>query len=66
MLVFTDAKSIVVANENLISSVILLFATVVAVFVLLVARNWVIGRKAGLLLIGSYVLYVMWNISQVV
>ena len=66
VLVFTDAKSIVVANENLISSVILLFATVVAVFVLLVARNWVIGRKAGLLLIGSYVLYVMWNISQVV
>lgn len=66
VLVFTDAQTISVANENLISSVILLFATVVAVFVLLIARNWIIGRKAGLLLIGGYLVYLGWNILQIV
>lgn len=36
-----------VANENLIGSVFLLFATVVAVFFLLVLRKWRIGPRAG-------------------
>lgn len=57
---------VTVANENLLSSVILLFATVIAVFFLIFVRQWTIGKKAGLVLIALYVLYVGWNILQVV
>jgi K+-dependent Na+/Ca+ exchanger-like protein len=58
--------SVEVATENLISSVILLFATVVAVFFLLIVRNWTIGRNAGLALILLYLLYLGWSVLQVV
>lgn len=58
--------SISVANENLGASVILLFATVIAVFFLIYVRQWTIGRKAGLLLIALYIAYVGWNVLQVI
>ncbi|MCD8484015.1 calcium/sodium antiporter [Candidatus Woesebacteria bacterium] len=51
-----------VANENLIGSVFLLFATVVAVFFLLVLRRWRIGPRAGWLLIGLYLMYLAYKI----
>lgn len=51
------SSSISVGTENLIASVFLLFATVVAIIFLLVVRNWRIGHKSGLLLIGLYIAY---------
>jgi K+-dependent Na+/Ca+ exchanger-like protein len=56
--------SVVVSNENLISSVILLLATVLAIFFLLLVRNWTIGRRAGLVLIGTYLIYLGWSVWQ--
>lgn len=64
-LAFTG-KTIHVATENLNSSIILLFATVLAILFLLLLRKWKIGRKSGLILIGLYVAYLIWAILQVV
>lgn len=51
-----------VSTENLLSSVILLFATVLAVFFLLLVRKWKIGYRAGYFLIGLYILYLIYAI----
>jgi K+-dependent Na+/Ca+ exchanger-like protein len=51
-----------VATSNLLSSVILLFATVFVIFILLVSRKWKIGRFSGWFLIFLYVLYVFWAV----
>lgn len=59
-------KPVYVSNENLSSSIILLFATVLMVFFLIAVRKWTIGRWAGLLLIGTYFAYLAWNILQVI
>lgn len=65
ILAFTG-KTIHVATENLNNSIILLFATVLAILFLLLLRKWKIGRKSGLILIGLYVAYLIWVILQVV
>lgn len=54
-----------VSTENLLSSVILLFATVLVIFFLLLIRQWKMGKKAGWFLIILYVFYLIWAISQV-
>lgn len=59
-------NQISVSRENLLASVLLLFATVVAILFLLVVRNWRIGHKSGLILIGlygAYVVYVLLSVS---
>ncbi|MCA9397659.1 calcium/sodium antiporter [candidate division WWE3 bacterium] len=56
-------NSLPVDTENLLSSVVLLFATVVALLFLLIARKWEVGRYAGILLIGLYVTYVLFQIG---
>lgn len=58
--------NIPVATENLLSSVFLLFATVVAIFFILIVRRWTIGRRAGWVLIGLYVAYVLYQVAQLV
>jgi K+-dependent Na+/Ca+ exchanger-like protein len=65
VLLAINGGSIPVATENLMSSVFLLFATVVAILFILIVRNWTIGRKSGFILIGLYILYVIYNILQI-
>lgn len=48
---------IAVGKENLNSSVLLLFATVVSILFLLIIRNWKIGHKSGIILITLYIAY---------
>ena len=55
---------IAVATENLLGSVFLLFATVAAILFILIVRRWTIGRRAGIVLIAMYLLYVGYNIWQ--
>lgn len=65
LIVFLMGKTeILVSGENLLSSVFLLFATVIAILFILIVRKWTIGRRAGLVLIGLYVLYLIYNITQ--
>lgn len=49
--------NIAVGSENLLASVFLLMATVLAILFLLLIRNWRIGHKSGILLIALYVAY---------
>jgi Ca2+/Na+ antiporter len=55
--------SIVIETENLIGSIVLLFATVLSILFLLIIRNWRIGRRAGIVLIAAYVSYVVYAVS---
>lgn len=65
ILAFTG-KTITVATENLNSSVILLFATVLAILSLLLFRKWKLGKVSGLALISLYVAYLIWAIFQAI
>ncbi len=60
IILVTKGGSIAVGTDNLLSSVFLLFATVVAILFILIVRKWTIGKRAGLLLIGIYILYVVY------
>lgn len=50
-------ESVAVSADNLLASVFLLLATVVAIIFLLIVRNWRLGHKSGLVLILLYVAY---------
>lgn len=65
VIIFTK-KTITVATENLNSSIILLFATIVATLFLLIIRKWRIGRLPGFILIGVYIAYLVWAILQAI
>ncbi|MCC6710770.1 MAG: calcium/sodium antiporter [Candidatus Pacebacteria bacterium] len=64
-LTLITGKNIVVVTENLSSSITLLFATVVALLFLLLAKKWEIGRYAGILLIASYIFYILTQLGIV-
>lgn len=55
---------ITVGTENLIASIFLLFATVVALIFLMLIRNWKIGHKSGLFLIALYLGYIIYILSN--
>lgn len=65
-IVSIGGQIIPVATENLTSSIILLFATVVAVLLFLIAKKWHINKFAGIGLISIYLIYLGWNIFQAV
>lgn len=57
-------RKITVATENLNSSIILLFATVIAILFLFIVRRWKIGKYSGYFLIALYLMYLIWVVSQ--
>ncbi len=65
LVIALKGEAITVGTENLFASVLLLFATVVSLLFMLIIRNWKIGHKAGLLLIGLYVAYAIYTIVTV-
>lgn len=64
-IVTVGGKMVPVVTENLNNSIILLFATVIAVLAFLIAKKWKIGRFAGISLISIYIIYLAWNVWQV-
>ena len=50
-------EPMVVSTENLLSSILLLFFTVIAMFFILAVQKFKIGRRAGFVLLGLYALY---------
>jgi len=60
-----DATSVPIDTNNLISGVLLLFGTVIALIILLMMQKWKLGRFSGLFLIFLYIMYVMYNIYMV-
>jgi len=57
-------QNIVVDNESLYSSIVLLFATVVTIAFLFLMQKWKLGRRSGLFLIALYVAYIVWLIVR--
>jgi len=57
-------NNVPVVTENLNSSIILLFATVLATLFLLIIRRFKIGKNSGLILISLYAAYLAWAIFQ--
>jgi K+-dependent Na+/Ca+ exchanger-like protein len=55
-------ESVDVSSQNIFVSVILLFASVLVVFLLLVYRRWQVRKPTGILLLVLYVAYVVWQI----
>lgn len=55
-------QKITVVTDNLTSSVILLFATVVVMLFLFIIRKWRIGKYSGYFLIALYLIYLGWVI----
>lgn len=66
LIITLKGQAVQVSNENLIASVMLLFATLLSVVFILWIRQWTIGRRAGWVLIAIYMLYLGYNIFQVI
>lgn len=65
VILFLNDGSLVVGRENLFTSIILLFASVIVVVFILLIRQWRIGKYSGLTLIGIYIAYLLWAISNI-
>jgi len=65
ILFISETWSIVVDNANLQASIILLFATAIAVVVLLLIKKWSLTRWAWVMLIALYVAYIIRNIFKI-
>lgn len=57
-------QKITVATENLNNSIVLLFATVIAILFLFIIRKWKIGKYSGYFLITLYLIYLGWVIIE--
>lgn len=55
-------EKVEVFSQNLWVSVVVLFSSVVVVFLLLAWRRWIIRKQTGIILIGIYVAYLIWQI----
>lgn len=60
-LIFAN-QEIIVSSENLFSSIILLFATVIVILFLMISQKWKIGRYSGYFLVFLYLLYLAFSI----
>lgn len=66
IVVLLRGEPVSVSADNLTASVFLLFATVIALLFLMVSRNWKLGHKNGLFLIGLYATYVIYLLYSTV
>jgi len=64
--IFGMNESIPVNSDNLTSSIILLFASVLVVIAMLVMKKRNIGKPIWYILIGLYIIYVSWTVWQVI
>lgn len=58
-------ESVTVGTENLMASIFLLLASVVAIIFLLIVRKWRIGHRSGLVLIALYLAYCVYVIFTI-
>lgn len=56
---------VTVGTENLLSSILLLFFTVIALLFLLILQRFKIGKKSGYFLVGLYIIYVIYKVLGV-
>ena len=66
LMLLLKGKNIIVGNNDLNTSVIFLFATIVVVLGLLIIKKWKIGKSSGLIMILLYLSYLVWVIFQAI
>ncbi len=59
-------NSINVVTTNLSSSILLLLATTVLVLFIFIIKKWKVNKKYGFLLVGVYMLYIIWEVLQAI
>lgn len=59
-------QPIEVVSKNFFISIVLLFSSVVIVFLLLAYRRWIIRKQTGIILIGIYVGYLVWQVMAAI
>lgn len=64
LFIVLTGSSVTVATENLMSSIFLLFFTVISMFLLLAMQKFHLGRKSGFVLLILYVAYVVYAVAQ--
>lgn len=63
--ILLNGTDVEVLSQNLVSSIALLFSTVVALLFLLIAKKWELSRYGGFFLILLYVLYISYQAGLV-
>ncbi|HKK11082.1 MAG TPA: hypothetical protein VJ939_09605, partial [Bacteroidales bacterium] len=58
-------RNIEVAKDNLVISVMLLFSSVIIVFMLIAISKWKIHKISGGILIGIYLAYLVWQVLSI-
>jgi len=59
-----NGGAIVVDNKGYLPSIIVLFASIIIIFLFLMINRWKLGIKAGILLLIVYLLYIAWEIRM--
>lgn len=60
------SETIPVIRENLIVSVIFLFASVLAIIIILIINKWSIAKKSGIVLMSLYLVYIIYEIIKAI
>ncbi|MFO8054875.1 MAG: calcium/sodium antiporter [Bacteroidales bacterium] len=62
IVILVFGKSVEVSSQNIFTSMVLLFGSVIVVFLLLMYRRWKIRRATGFFLLALYAAYLIWQI----
>ncbi len=65
LIINRSATFVPIDTHNLISGVLLLFGTVIALVILLMMQKWKLGRYSGFFLISLYALYLGYNLYNI-
>ena len=60
-----NGGTIVVNNERFLPSIIVLFSSILIIFMFLMINRWKLGIKAGVILLIIYILFIAWEIMGV-
>ena len=58
-------RKIQVSTKNLDYSILFLLISIVVIFFLFLIKRWRFNKKLGFIMIGSYLIYLIWAILQV-
>ncbi len=62
LIVMVISGDVISAGGDLVTSSVILFASVIFLFLLLLVSRWKIGKFTGIILIGLYLFYLVWEI----
>jgi len=64
LMILIDGHSVASQTGDLMQSILLLFGSVVLLVGVFLFNKWTIGKGVGLLFVGTYILYVLWQFAE--